>query len=82
MAEQEHFNIQIIIQKVVRPERVTTPRRGPAEDDEPRGRHITELVNLKITATDEGEAYAKASQMLNAATPQYLLRDIRPAGAI
>lgn len=80
----EHFNIQIKVQRVIQPEPV--PAGGSAYGNrmtenttvKPE-RQITDVLSLAITADDEGEAYAKARKMLEAATPEWAMGDAASA---
>lgn len=69
-----HFNIQINIQKVEPPAAPTTRSTyratGQDEDESPRGKRVTEVLSLKVTAEGEHEAFAKAATLLAASSPE------------
>lgn len=64
-----HYNIQINVQRVSSEQPSSTVlRRGQAET--PPRRSTIELLGLKVVASSEREAYRKAAQMLEAASPK------------
>lgn len=63
-----HFNVQISVQRV---EEEVPPQAGrPMSPGKPK--RVLELVAVKVSATTEAEAYAKAHRMLDASTPNGL----------
>lgn len=67
-----HWNIQINIQRVAeipQPAPVTRGYQNPQEPRPKADRRVTNLLELKVTAGSEAEAYAKAHRMLTANQP-------------
>jgi hypothetical protein len=65
-----HYNIQIMVQQVGT-EEVPATRRGSTTTNASTRKTVVEVLNLKVVAADEREAYAKAAKMLEAATPKF-----------
>jgi hypothetical protein len=72
-----HYNIQINVQQVGYEDGTTVPRRGQT-NTAPR-KTVVEMLSLKVVASTEEEAYAKATKMLEAATPDFESKKIDPA---
>lgn len=71
-----HYNIQINVQRVEPPapppgaNRNTYRVSSGDEDESPRGKRVTEVLSLKVTAEGEHEAFAKAATLLAASSPE------------
>jgi hypothetical protein len=65
----EHWNIQINIQKVSPGQPKTPVMRGLVEQPKTQ-REVVSVLELKVTAETEAEAYDKAHRMLEANYPE------------
>lgn len=63
----QHWNIQIKIQHVERPDQSATQKPNPILG---APRVIDELLNVAVSAGSEEEAYAKAHRLLDANRPE------------
>lgn len=73
-----HYNIQINVQQVGEKE-VPSQRRGVTIQNASTRKTVVDVLSLKVVATSEKDAYAKAAQMLAAATPEFAMGPI-PSG--
>lgn len=58
-----HFNVQVHVQRVT-----VTEHSGTGRGDDRRERNVTEVLDVKVTADSEAEAYAKVQRIMSAST--------------